>query len=197
LLPFAPVSVPNGRPSLQSTIRDLLHHRKPRGGEPSPPPGSAPLPYMVTPPMSDFRPDPREACQYPRSCYFEPGIVVGPAGSRDLTDDIMRFNGQDPYRHEKAVFLAETRDMRQRMGARAAAEDIRAAKAELNARMLAIACDERRSLRERRGLLEALRGELDGTTPEARAAAASVTRFIAKFFDDEGGASQCPARPAP
>src|SRR5436190_17568018 len=127
---------------------------------------------MIVPPMSEYRPDPREACQYPRSCYFEPGIVVGPAGAVDMTDEIMRFSAEDPYRRDKALFLTATRDTRERMAARAAAEDIRVAKADLSARMLAIACDPRRTARERRAVLEALRLELDGTTPAAHEAAA-------------------------
>jgi hypothetical protein len=196
--PYAPLAVPNGRPSLQSAVRDLLSRRgRPPPPAPSPPAGPSVPPNMMIPPMSQYRPDPREACQYPRSCYFEPGIVVGPTGAGDLTEEIMRFNGQDPYRHEKAVFLAETRDMRQLMAVRAAAQDIRAAKADLAARMLAIACDERRSVRERRAVLQALGAELDGATPEAREAAASVKRFITGFFDGGDGRSRCPEAVSP
>jgi hypothetical protein len=199
LFPYNPIAVPNGRPSLQSAVRDLLSRRGRHSPPPAPPPNADPsaVPPMIIPPMSQYRPDPREACQYPRSCYFEPGIVVGPAGGGDLTDEIMRFHGEDPYRREKALFLASTRDLRQKMGARAAAEDIRAAKSDLAARMLAIACDERRSPRERRAVLEALRAELDGATPDAREAAASVTRFIASFFEGGDAASRCPAPLSP
>src|SRR5262249_569466 len=153
--------------------RDLLSRRGRGGGarrEPSAVEAPASVPSRIVPPMSQYRPDPSEACQYPRSCYFQPVIVVGPAGGVDLTDQTMRFSGQDPDRHEKARFLAATRDTRDRMGARAAAEDIRVAKADISARMLAIACDQRRSERERRAVLEALRRELDGTTPAAREA---------------------------
>lgn len=210
LFPFAPISTPNARPSLQSALRDWLSRRGPRTKPPPPPPPGAPPPPMVLPrmsedrpppapppmiipPMSQYRPDPREACQYPRACYFEPVIVFGPGGTTDLTDHLMRFSGEDPYRRDKALFLAGTRDLRDRMAAHAAAEDVRAAKADLATRMLAIACDAGRSLPARRAVLEALRSELDGTTPAAREAAASVGRFIQAFFDDDDPQARCAA----
>jgi hypothetical protein len=201
LLPFAPIATPNSRPSLQSALRDLMNHRGRRGGwgpkeaQPTATPQPNRWPPLIYQPMSEYRPDPREACTYPRSCYFQPIVVAGPAGGGDFTDEIMRFNGQDPYRQEKAQFLAATRETRFRMAARAAADDIRVAKADLTARMLAIACDERRTERERRAVLEALRLELDGTTPAAREASASVTRFITSFFDEGAGRGRCPAAP--
>jgi hypothetical protein len=195
MFPFAPVNVPTGRPTLQGALRDWLSRRRP---PPNPPP--APLPgqepiQTITPRMWEYRPDPREACQFPRSCSFEPVIVVGPAGNGlDLTDELLRFNGEDPYRRDKALFLAGTRDLRDRMAARAAAEDVRVAKADLEARLYAIACDTNRSERERRAVLVALREELDGPTPAAHEAAAFVTRFMKSFFDDDDPKARCAAR---
>jgi hypothetical protein len=191
LIPFIPLPMPSGRPSLQGVVLDFLGKR--RGAPPRPPDGNEPPPDppMPVPNVSRYRPDPREACRYPQACYFQPVPTVGVTGSFDLTDELLRFNGEDPYRREKALFLAATREQRAGMAARAVAADVRRASAELGATLAAIACDERRSVAERRAVIEALRGELDGDTPAAREAQAAIARFLSTRFDGADGGVRC------
>jgi hypothetical protein len=192
LFPWAPMPMRGGGATLQSTISDLLHHRKPgrRPADASPPPGYQP----VIPQMSPYRPDPSEACKYPRSCYFEAGVVlVGVTGHFDLTDELMRLGGQDPYRQAKAQFLAATADLRGGLAARALAANLRRATAELPATLERIACDGDRSVRERRATIMALRDELNGETQAARDAAVTINRFLETRFDGDR-AVRCPAK---
>jgi hypothetical protein len=188
-----PSPSPQGTSSLQGLFFDVLSGRAPKRSQPSaePPPGPVPL----VPTASPYRPDPREACTYPRPCFFEAAVVlVGAAGAADLTDELMRLHGQDPYRFEKAKFLEATSKLRGGLAARALAENVRRAQAELPARLEAIACDASRSVRERRATIEALRDEMAGDTPAARDAAATIARFLAERFDGER-AVRCPASP--
>jgi hypothetical protein len=192
LLPVAPLPMPRGRPSLQSTFEDLMAHRDAatpqRDVSPDPRPQGIPL----VPRMSPYRPDPSEACQYPRDCYFQAGLVlVGVGGTFDLTDELIRLSGQDPNRREKARFLAATRDLRGGLSARAVAADVRRASAALSERLRAIACDETRSVAERRAFVEALRREVDSDGDDARAAVAAIDRFVRARGGADGGAL-CP-----
>jgi hypothetical protein len=189
-VPFAPLPGPSGRPSLQGVVVDLLSHRKPGRGSPAdanPPPAPVPLKPTMTP----YRPDPAEACRYPRSCYFEAAVVlVGVGGTFDLTDELMRLAGEDPYRHEKAKFLSATTDLRGGLAARALVDNVRRASAALPATLEAIACDASRPVRERRAVIESLRQELDGDALAARAAAATITRFLETRFVETGSAGE-------
>jgi len=196
LLPFAPTPTPTGRPSLQSTFQDLFAHRKPRPGAAEVDPPAEPLP--LKPRMSPYRPDPNEACRYPDPCfdYYPPVIVVAAAGSFDLTDELMRLHHQDPYRYEKAHFLAATAELRGALAARALAENVRRERRELPARLEALACDETRPARERRATIEALRREFDGDAPAARAAVAVIDHFVEARFPAGGGAPLCPSAPS-
>jgi hypothetical protein len=106
----------------------------------------------------------------------------------------MRMAHQDPYRYEKARFLEATSKLRGGLAARALADNVRRAKAELPAKLEAIACDPSRSVRERRATIEALRDEIAGDAPEALEAAAAITRFLDERFDGDR-AARCPVRP--
>jgi hypothetical protein len=189
LLPIAPLPTPRGRPSLQSTFEDALAHRASRGPSPGDPPvDPGPAPVPLVPRRSPYRPDPSEACQYPMDCYFQAGLVlVGVGGTFDLTDELIRLSGQDPNRRDKARFLAATRELRGGLSARAVAGDVRRASAALTERLRSIACDESRSVAERRAFVEALRKEMDGDTDDARAAVQTIARFVAARFDADGG----------
>jgi len=185
-----PPSPDRGTPSLQSLIRN--HGRR------DPPPrdsiGDSTAGYgsrLPIPTTTPSRPDPNEACQYPRPCFFDANVmIVSAQGTFDLTDQLMRLGGQDPYRYEKARFLAGTEEMRTRLAARAHADDLRDSTAALPARLAAIRCDDRLTLAQRRGTLVWLRAELDPATPEGRQAATLVDRALADL--DAGDAPRCP-----
>jgi hypothetical protein len=190
LFPFFPYPMPAGTPSVQSTVRDLIGKRRGgrsrRGAPPPDDPRDPPLPIPLT---SRYRPDPREACTASSGCLLElKPLLMSVTGSFDLTDEVLLMDGQDPYRREKALFLTATRELRAGMAARALATNLRRAQVELEVQLRTVACDARRSPAERRAVLEALRAELDGDTPQARDAAAQVTRFLASHFAADGGA---------
>jgi hypothetical protein len=180
-----------GVPSLQSFLRDGGRPNRipPELADESTTAYGAGLPIPTTTPL---RPDPREACRYPRPCFFDAVVtVVSVTGTFDLTDELMRLAGHDPYRHAKARFLAATRELRARLAARAHADDIRDSGAELPVRLQQIRCDARLSLADRRAILVGLRAELDGSTPEGRAAASRIDVALADL-DRTGGAAACP-----
>jgi hypothetical protein len=193
-LPFAPLPTPRGRPTLQSAFEDMLARRAPRDtARDDTPVDPRPEPPPLVPRMSPYRPDPSEACQYPRDCYFDAGLVlVGVGGTLDLTDELLRLSGQDPYRREKARFLGATRDLRSGLAAHAVAADVRREAAALSPRLQSIACDAGRSVAERRAVLEALRKEMDGDTDAAREAVETIRRFLVERFDAADGGARCP-----
>jgi hypothetical protein len=181
-------------PSLEAVIRG-------RGRLPPPPPpdvveesSTAYGARLPVPAVTPYRPDPREGCSYPAPCFFSAAVVfVSIKVELDLTDELMRLAGQDPYRFAKARFLAGTRDLRVRLAARAHGEDLRRSIADLPARLAEIACDEQRSVSERRAVLEVLRAEVDTGSAEGREAGAIIGRFLVGLERTDGGAG-CPAR---
>jgi hypothetical protein len=100
----------------------------------------------------------------------------------DITDEVMRMSGQDPYRYQKAKFLVSTRERRVRMAVEARGNDLRRAAAELPSLLLDVACDRRRSARERRAILETLHAEMNTKTEAGREAAAQIQEFLASRF---------------
>jgi hypothetical protein len=184
-------------PSLQSFARDSFLHLTPKHIPPELRDESTTyygsrLPIPTTTP---FRPDPREACLYPRSCFFEADVtIINVTGTFDVTDEVMRFSGQDPYRFAKAQFLAATREMRAKLAARAHADDVRDAAAALPDRLQRIRCDDRMSVADRLAILRGLRAELDTTAPEARIAVAQIDVALAAFETSArpDGAPACP-----
>jgi hypothetical protein len=182
-------------PSLQSSLGALL-----RGREPPPPPPSAldqgrppPETTQLIPEVSQFRPDPRENCRicisFNQEMFPKP---VSAFGRADLTDEILRFSGKDPYRTQKAVFLAGTHDRRIQMAVKAHAETIRRAHADLPRLLSRIACDARLTHKERREILAALAAEMDAGTSDAKGAAASINAFLVRF---DSGSVVCPKAP--
>lgn len=180
LFPFLPKrNIHLGVPSLQSSLKAMAQGQQP--APPPPPDEGSPPPETTTPipAVSRYRPDPREGC---RNCGLLPPIFPSVTWRLDITDEIMRMNGQDPYRYQKAKFLVATTDVRARMAAKAHAENIRDALIDLPSRLLSIACDERLSPRDRRAILEALRTEMDPGTPGGRVAAGRIEAFLASKF---------------
>jgi hypothetical protein len=148
--------------------------------------------------MSPFRPDPSEGCRYPKPCFFDaPVVVLSVAGTFDLTDELMRLGGQDPYRYEKARFMKGTGELRSRLAARAHADDLREASDQLPRHLEAIAGDPNLTPAERRATIEALGGEMDATTPEGRKARALIDAFVRARFSaaPAAGSARPPARP--
>lgn len=193
-IPFWPMDARMGVPSLQSSMVSLLKGRRP----PKPPPSELdvglppPETKQVNPDVSRYRPDPRENC---RECAFNSLAVPANGLARfDVADQLERFSGKDPFRYQKAVFLAATHEQRVQMAARTHARMIRQASAELPARLQGIACDARLTYRERRGIIAALAAEMDTTTPTGGAAQKSIRSFLTQF---DAGEVSCMTKAAP
>ena len=188
LEPYLPLRGPRTVPSLFGTIKSLARNR----GVPTADENAQTEDrYLLMPNTTRYRPDPREAC---RTCGRLLNPVFVYAGIRfDLTDELMRFNRQDPYRYNKAKFLAGTRDVRVRMAVKAHAENLKRALGDLPALLETIACDEGRSVAERRAVIEQLRKELDdtGASAEAHAATGTIDRFLSTRFEPEAAVSGC------
>jgi hypothetical protein len=181
-IPWWPMKTMMPVPSLQSSLKNLLKEK-------SPPPQSPteidvglapPVTKQLIPEVSQYRPDAREGC---RQCaaFNEVAVPFLGFGRADLTDELTRFSGQDPYRQQKAMFLASTRDERISMAVRMHAANIRRANAELPPRLQAIACDDRLSYKERRSILVALGREMDSTTPAGASASKLIAGYITQF----------------
>lgn len=191
LAPFLPKAGPRNVPSLFTTINSLARKRDVPAADDT---AQTEDRYLLIPNQTRYRPDPREAC---RGCVRPVDVMpVNMVGRWDVTEDLMRFSGQDPYRYQKARFLTGTRDRRVQMAARAHAENLKRALADLPATLEAIACDATRAPRERRAIIERLHAELDGASAESHAAAEAISRFLAARFDGapEAGVGGCPAR---
>jgi hypothetical protein len=187
-LPFMPMRVQFGVPSLQSSLVSVL-----KGKSPPPAPeldtsGPPPETTQLIPEVTRYRPDPREGC---RSCPIFAPALVAPFGRFDATDELARMNGKDPRRFDKANFLAATREMRFKMAAKAHADNVRSAKAQLPQRLESIACDPGLSAAEKRGILKALRDEMNAS-PDGREAAARISEFLTRFESADAGVA-CPA----
>ena len=88
------------------------------------PPIRRPSPCRSCRSMSPYRPDPKEACTYPRACFFQAAVViVGVSGTFDLTDELMRLAGEDPVpAREGALPRGDEQSARRPRGARARRE---------------------------------------------------------------------------
>jgi hypothetical protein len=190
MIPFLPSPPPRGVPTLEGVIRSRGKNVRKAGATPDEVTADETRWPATT--VSRYRPDPREACQYPRSCFFEASVVLlGPNAKLDVTDEIMRMVGQDPYRYEKARFLTATRELRIRMAGHAHAEDVQSSVAELPRRLDTIICDDRLTLSERRAIIEALRAELDSSS-EAIHSADEIKRALRKLDTGADAGTVCP-----
>jgi hypothetical protein len=88
-------------------------------------------------------------------------IVLGAKGTMDITDEILRALGQDPYRVQKARFLAATFEVRMKMATAAQREDEFTSLDRLPAALATLWRDARYSVRERRRVLFELWCEAD------------------------------------
>jgi hypothetical protein len=187
-LPFLPYRTNARGPTLESVLRGALlgKSERRRWAGRAGPAGTAvdPLnePASLAPQITPYRPDPNEGCRYPAPCFFEASVFVIVAGTFDVTDEMMRLFGQDPYRYEKARFMKGTEAMRVGFAGRAHAEDLRRESVQLRPRLEEIAADQGRTEAERRAIIEALAGEMDVTTAEGRKARASIDDFLRTRF---------------
>jgi len=206
-LPWLPYRTNAGTPTLQSILSGVLLKPAPVVGGARGSNGVAgttnggirayaPPPAYV-PAISPFRPDPNEGCRYPKPCFFDASVVLlSVAGTFDLTDELMRLGGQDPYRYEKARFMKGTGELRSRLAARAHADDLRAASDQLPRHLEDIAGDRNLTPAERRATIEALGLEMDATTPEGRKARALIDAFVRARFSATPAASPSPGAPS-
>ena len=122
-----------------------------------------------------------EICPPSSSCYSpftaNRASMVGVRGNFDLTDEIMRALGHDPYSLEKARFLSATFEFRIKMAIEARKADLKEAFERLPARLDDLWGDDRYSLRERRRILYELWYETD-RTPEGQRAATIIRDFV-------------------
>ncbi len=203
-LPFLPVAGARpGVPSLQEMLRGLGGRRRgdpnasPNARPPTSDPDTAIANETLSPSktFSRYRPDPREICRYPSPCFSDaPVTLLTVTGTLDITDELMRLAHEDPYRFQKARFLTATREMRIRMAGHAHSEDIARSGAEMPGRLREIACDQSRSVADRRSVIQALRAELDVATSEGRAHAERIRLFLEAWDRTDGGAPSCPPR---
>jgi hypothetical protein len=168
-----PLPLPPGTPTLEGTVRGLVNpHARPRATTPIEQVG--PIPHM-----SPYRPDPTEACVYPDPCFFVARVLlVNVAGTFDLTDEIMRLRHKDPYRNQKASFLASTAAFRQELARRAAVRAREQALEELRRRLDAIDHDVRLGPADRRRAYAAAAADLDPDPVVAAPARALIDALL-------------------
>jgi hypothetical protein len=180
LLPIWPQPLPEGTPSVEGSVRQLLGKR--RRGPPPPPRDPKAEPATTTAQGAPL--DERER-KWRAETAMIPVMVA--KGTMDLTDEYLRLMGEDPYRREKARFLASTFDMRLQMAVKAEAQDLRTALGALPDRLAAIWGDRGQPAPARRRLICGLWSELSGKTgaePNAEAdpkATPPAARIIENF----------------
>jgi hypothetical protein len=169
-----PLPMPEGTPTLEGTLRQLGNphaaKRPPRGETPVAQPG-----------MSPYRPAPFDWCRYPNPCYYTASVMmITAAGSFDLTDEILRLRHKDPYRNQKASFLASTLAFRQELSQRASARSRARALDELRSRLEVIDEDRRLTPAARRAAYQAMADELDPDPAIAGPARAIIDERLAR-----------------
>ena len=130
------------------------------------------------PPVSDRKMDQTVLCPPGSSCYALPTAnMVEVNGTFDLTDEIMRGLGQDPYGLEKARFLSATFEFRIKLAIEARKADLKRALDRLPEALDELWGDGRYSARERRRSLYELWYEMDQSL-EGERAARTIDQFI-------------------
>ncbi len=121
---------------------------------------------------------PEEVCPPGSPCWMPPGMNVTLAStSLDLTDEIMRTLGKDPYAREKARFLSATFEFRMKLAVASRQDRMDDALDFMPQRLEALWADTRYSPRERRRILYQLWYETDAT-PEGVRAAGMIDLFV-------------------
>jgi hypothetical protein len=153
LLPIWPQPHPEGTSTLEGSVREMFGKRR----RPAAPPPRNP---KAEPPQVTARGAPPSEIDRKWNAETAPLSYGSVKGTMDLTDEYLRLMGEDPYRREKARFLAATFDMRVGMAARAEAQDLRQALFALPDRLTAIWRDRAQPAPARRRIICALWTEL-------------------------------------
>jgi len=189
---WRPFPVRPGTETLESYLSRKLKRLPPPPWEDKQPQNRAP--ESVIPRMSEYRADPRDECdQHLRPCHLDlKPQPLNMTGKFDLTDELERLRGKDPYRFEKARFLAETRELRIQMAVKSHAENLRAQQLKLPDTLRSIACDESRATEERKAILEALQSEMDSELFEGKFAVDQIRAFLKHWLEPRDGGVVCP-----
>jgi hypothetical protein len=119
-----------------------------------------------------------EICPPNSSCYVPPTAnIVEVRGTFDLTDELMRALGQDPYSFEKARFLSATFEFRIKLAMETRKVDMKRAIESLPSKLDELWGDERYSALERRRILYELWYETD-KSPDGERAATIIRDFV-------------------
>lgn len=153
LFPYLPEPHPQGTPTLEGAVRRALGDKRRQAAQP--PPRKGPLQQNEIATLA-----PRTERDRKWDAENPVIIVGGISGKFDLTDEFYRLLGEDPYRREKARFLAATFDVRLAMASRAHASDVASALAELPDRLVRIWGDTSQPAAARRRLICGLWAEL-------------------------------------
>jgi len=114
--------------------------------------------------------DPREAGRRGKEVidYGSNVPIVMVGASFDLTEELSRLGGEDPYRVDKARFAASTRDLRGRLTARARSRATREACGRLREQLTALAASPPGDPASFRRAVAALGSDLDAATEDGR-----------------------------
>jgi hypothetical protein len=163
LLPIAaPQRLPPGTPTLEGSIKQALG--RPGTAAAAAPAGTQPRVVL-------------EICES-KSCLDPERVTTVLGATFDISDEISRLAGDDPYRAQKASFLRATADWR--LGLTRAQRDrqARTALANQERQLQAVWSNRRYTPAERRRLLFNLWLEMDRDSPAGRQGADGVIAFI-------------------
>lgn len=167
--PWRPIGRTAG-PSLGAQLKALVTQGP--ASSPQPQPDRSPEPRV--PRMSPYRPDPSEVCRYPEPCALSaPLLMIEVSGRIDFNDFLLRLSGKDPYRHEKARFLAVTQDLRLRLASEARRRAAQIALKSLDLDLERIVASTA-AKGEKLARIEAIAADLDTQTEQGAAARALV-----------------------
>ena len=158
-----------------------------------------PVAYRHTPWVAPREPRPgpggvpqEEICPPSSSCYALPAtMAVEVSGGFDLTDEILRALGKDPYALDKARFLSATFEFRMKLAIAQRKLQMRKALDDLPQALDDLWADGRYSPRERRRILYDLWYEMD-RTPEGDRAAKMIDGFIRRRLPCASGDGYTP-----
>jgi hypothetical protein len=170
---------------------EVRRDRRPGVGASSYPPGALsgqgqtwhPAPGAPAPEANERTIDQTIRCPEFSGCETLPQDHMIPMiwinGTFDLTDEILRSFGKDPYRLEKARFLSATFEFRIKLAIEARKRYLRESLDRLPRALDELWADDRYSFRERRRLLYELWSEMDDT-PEGERAARMIQDFVGR-----------------